>query len=102
MSEETAPRRPPHVVLYTRPGCHLCEEAERRITAARCRDLYTYEKVNIDQDPDLTRRYGWEIPVITINGTVAFKYELTAEEFEQAVKAERERGRGEKEERLKG
>jgi hypothetical protein len=93
MSEKSASRRPPHVVFYTRPGCHLCEEAEREIAAARCQGFYTFEKVNIDTDPDLIRRYGWDIPVITINGTVAFKHKLTPAGFKQALEAEGEKGK---------
>ncbi|HEX6623824.1 MAG TPA: glutaredoxin family protein [Pyrinomonadaceae bacterium] len=94
MSEKNASRRPPHVVFYTRPGCHLCEEAEREIAAARCHGLYTFEKVNIDADPDLVRRHGWEIPVVVIDGTVAFKHRLTAEDFRRAVTAEAEGEKG--------
>jgi hypothetical protein len=97
MSEKKASRRPPHVVFYTRPGCHLCEEAEREIDAAGCQGFYTFEKVNIDTDPDLVRRYGWDIPVITINGTAAFKHQLSSAEFKQALETE-----GEKWERLRG
>jgi glutaredoxin len=70
-----------HVLLYTRPGCHLCEEARAEILAAGCADDYVLEEINIDDDPALVERYGWEIPVITINGTKAFKYRLTAAEF---------------------
>ena len=77
----------PHVVFYTRPGCHLCEEAEREIEAARCRPLYTFEKINVETDPDLTRRYGYDIPVVTVDGTVAFKHRLAADDFKRAVKS---------------
>lgn len=75
------------VTIYTKPGCHLCEEAKREIHAARCEGDYTLEEVNIESDPELTRRYGWEIPVVAINGTLAFKYRLTAAEFKRAVKS---------------
>lgn len=73
------------VKFYTKPGCHLCEEARREMLAARCEDAYALEEINIETDPALLRRYGWEIPVVTINGTVAFKYRLTAVEFRRAV-----------------
>ena len=89
MSEQQAPRPKPHVVFYTKPGCHLCDEAEREIDAARCRGLYTFEKVNIETDPDLARRYGWDIPVITVDGTVAFKHRLTAEQFKREIAVRR-------------
>lgn len=74
------------VILYTRPGCHLCEEAKEEMRAADCADDYTLEEVNIDDDPALKERYGWEIPVIFINGVKAFKYRLTAAEFKRKLK----------------
>ena len=75
----------PHVIFYTKPGCHLCEEARLEIARAACRDLYTYVEVDINSDPELLRRYGWDIPVVLINGTHAFKHRLDAEEFRRAI-----------------
>jgi glutaredoxin len=75
-----------HVLLYTRPGCHLCEEAKAQISAAACADEYILEEVNIADDPALTERYGWEIPVVEINGIKAFKYRLTAAEFKSKLR----------------
>jgi glutaredoxin len=73
------------VVLYTRPGCHLCTEAKQEMLAAGCADKYELQEVNINDDPALVRLYGTEIPVITINGREAFKYRLTAAEFKKAL-----------------
>ena len=78
-----APR--PHVVFYTKPGCHLCEDAKREIVNAGCTGLYTFEEINILSDPELQRRYGAEIPVVLINGVHAFKYRLTTEDFRRAI-----------------
>jgi glutaredoxin len=75
----------PHVIFYTKPGCHLCDEARQEMARAACRDLYTYEEVDINSDPELTRRYGWDIPVVLIDGAHAFKHRLTAEDFRRAV-----------------
>lgn len=73
------------VRLYTRPGCHLCEEMRREMLAAGCADEYQLEEVNIDDDPVLKQTYGLKIPVLTINGKLAFKYRLTAAEFKQRI-----------------
>ena len=78
-------RQKAHVVLYTRPGCHLCEDAKQEMLSANCADEYALEEINIDNDPALLERYRYEIPVITINGKKAFKYRLTAAEFRKAV-----------------
>lgn len=74
-----------HVVIYSRPGCHLCDEAKQAIEAAGCLDEYTLAEINIESDPDLLRRYRYDIPVITVNGVEAFKHRLTAEEFKLAI-----------------
>ena len=75
----------PHVVFYTKPGCHLCDEARAEIGKSGCAGLYTYEEVDILSDAELMRRYGWDIPVVLIDGTHAFRHRLTAEEFRRAI-----------------
>lgn len=74
------------VRLYTRPGCHLCEEAKAAMLAADCANEYQLEEINIDEDPLLQKRYGQKIPVVTINGRGAFVYHLTPAEFKQRVR----------------
>jgi glutaredoxin len=84
MTAELPPRAV--VKLYTRPGCHLCDEAKREMTAAACRDLYELEEIDVDSDPELQRRYGWDIPVVTVNGTLAFKHRLTRDDFREEIR----------------
>jgi glutaredoxin len=74
------------VILYTRPGCHLCQEAKEAMLAANCGDEYVLEEVNIETDPALKERYGGEIPVIFINNVKAFKYRLTVDEFKRKLR----------------
>ena len=74
------------VVLYTRPGCHLCDVAKREILAAGVAEEYNLVELNIDADPALAARYGWDIPVVSINGVVAFKHRLSAADFRRELK----------------
>lgn len=74
------------VTLYTRPNCHLCDEAKQAILAADCRDQFTLREINIDLDPALVRRYGFDIPVILINGIETFKHRLTSADFAHEIK----------------
>jgi glutaredoxin len=76
----------PHVTFYTKPGCHLCEEARRELRAAGIEDEYNYEEVNIELDAAAYERYQFEIPVVTVDGHKAFKYRLTAEEFKRRIR----------------
>ncbi|HVF54816.1 MAG TPA: glutaredoxin family protein [Pyrinomonadaceae bacterium] len=75
----------PHVAFYTKPGCHLCEAAKLEIERAACQGRYTFEEVNIESDAALLKQYGWEIPVVVINGTIVFKYRLTTQEFKREI-----------------
>jgi glutaredoxin len=75
------------VIIYSRPGCHLCDEAKANIRLAACPDEYTLEEINIETDPDLLRRYQYDIPVITIDGTEAFRHRLSSEDFQKRLKS---------------
>jgi glutaredoxin len=56
------------VTLYSRPGCHLCDDA-RAVIAAVCDELgEAYEEVDITTDDDLEDRYRDEIPVTLVDG----------------------------------
>ena len=56
------------VTLYSRPGCHLCEDA-RVVIERVCADLgETYEEVSIADDPELSHRFAEEIPVTFVDG----------------------------------
>ena len=74
------------VVIYSRPACHLCEEAKEAIERAGCAGEYTLSEVNIDTDPDLRERYKNDIPVITINGVEAFRHRVTSAEFKDRIR----------------
>ncbi len=59
---------PPRVVLYGKPGCHLCDDA-REIVAAVCAELgESFDEVDITTSEDLMRRFGEQIPVTFVDG----------------------------------
>jgi glutaredoxin len=58
----------PRVLLYTKPGCHLCEDAAAVISRV-CDDVgVSWREVNILDDPELSRVYAEEIPVTFVDG----------------------------------
>ncbi len=60
---------PRRATLYTRPGCHLCDEA----LAVLQRHGLAPELIDIDTDPELTRRYTDCVPVVVIDGRERFR-----------------------------
>jgi glutaredoxin len=67
------------VTLYTRVGCHLCEEAERVLHEQRAATPFRLELVDVDRDPELARRYGVRVPVVAVDGVERFEYEVPAD-----------------------
>jgi hypothetical protein len=65
------------VALYTRPGCHLCDEAREAILALRG-ELAPFElrEVDIDSDDGLHARYLERIPVVEVDGEVVCELAL--------------------------
>jgi hypothetical protein len=61
------------VVLFARPGCHLCDEARVVIEAARAEVAFVFEEVDIETDDALVRDYGLRIPVVAIDGDELFE-----------------------------
>jgi len=59
---------PARVLLYSRPGCHLCDDA-RQVIEAVCAELgERYTEVDITTSVELQREYGEQIPVTLVDG----------------------------------
>ena len=56
------------VLLYSKPGCHLCEDARAVIELVCVSMGMSFEEVDITGDPDLMHRYGEQIPVTFVDG----------------------------------
>jgi glutaredoxin len=68
-----------HVVLYSRPGCHLCDDARRVVRAVALHHPFSFEEVDIESSDGLLREYGVRIPVVTVDGAEAFEVEVDPE-----------------------
>jgi glutaredoxin len=56
------------VTLYSKPGCHLCDDA-RAVIEEVCADLgESFDEVDITGSAELMTRYGEEIPVTFVDG----------------------------------
>ena len=80
MQEVSSKRK---VIIYSRPGCHLCDEAKAAIQNAGCSDRFSLEEINIESDDDLLRKYKYDIPVVMIDGVEAFRHRVNVAEFKE-------------------
>jgi glutaredoxin len=59
--------------LYTRQGCHLCEDAWTLLQNWQRRHGFRLEAVDIDTDPALQALHGNDVPVVAVDGKVRFR-----------------------------
>jgi glutaredoxin len=79
------------ITLYTRPGCHLCEEAKAAIAPLVEEFGARLREVNIDEDRDLTDRYGWDIPVLFVGTRKVAKHRVNLEQFRRCLEEARKK-----------
>ena len=65
-----------HLVLYSRPGCGLCDRAREVLEAQRARTPFGLQEVDISGDDALELEYGVRIPVVTVDGVERFEVEV--------------------------
>lgn len=75
----------PQVIVYSRPGCHLCDEAKHAIQSAALDDRFVLEEINIESDPHLLRNYRYDIPVVTLDGVEIFRHRVNTDEFRRLI-----------------
>jgi glutaredoxin len=61
------------VLMYTRQGCHLCEQAWQALERASRRYPLTLQKVDVDTSPELVEKHGNCVPVVLVDGKVRFR-----------------------------
>jgi glutaredoxin len=66
------------VTLYTRAGCHLCDDALAVIDDVRRQRPFELRVVDIDSDPELVELYGHEVPVVFVGNGAAFRFRVDA------------------------
>ena len=71
------------LVLYGRPGCHLCDDARRVLE----RIGHPFEEVDIEADDELLVRYLERIPVIALDGDELYDFFVDEADLRERVAA---------------
>jgi len=77
------------VTVYSRHGCHLCENAVNTLEGMRKELTFTIEVIYIDGNPELEKLYGHEVPVIHINGEHHDFFKVDPERFRTSLEKHR-------------
>lgn len=65
----TAPTAAPVITVYSRPGCHLCEDALTELAPIAAEFAAEVNEINIDEHDDLLLAHLERIPVVLVDGT---------------------------------
>ena len=83
---------PIELVLYSRPGCHLCDEMKELIAQVLGDFGASLREVDVSTDPELEADYGKQIPVLLVNGKKAFKFRTTQDALRERLQKARDPG----------
>jgi len=80
------------VVLFTKPGCCLCDTVKAQLGRLRAAQTFDLREVNILEDSAAYAKFHEEIPVVFIDGRKAFKYHLDEKAFLRRLQVRPSRG----------
>jgi glutaredoxin len=78
------------VTVYSRENCHLCEVAIETLTSVAAELDFEIEKVLIDSNEELIKKYGEEVPVIHIDGKHHDIFRVNLERFRSSREIHRQ------------
>jgi glutaredoxin len=76
---------PRDVTIYSRPGCHLCEEAKTRLAPLLEEFGARLTEINIDEDAQLRALYGYDVPVIFLGTRKVAKHRVDLAQFRRLL-----------------
>lgn len=80
---------PLEITLYTRPGCHLCDEAKAALQPLLVEFGAVLREVNVDSDEALRARYGNDVPVLFLGPRKVAKHRIDPAQFRRQLEQAR-------------
>ncbi len=77
---------PRDATIYSRPGCHLCEEAKAQIAPLLKAFGARLTEINVDEDPELRARYDYDVPVIFLGARKVAKHRVDIAQFRRQLR----------------
>jgi hypothetical protein len=76
-------------VLYSREGCHLCDEMHSALAALPAAQAYPVDVLDVDADAAARVRYGHKVPVLLFAGELVCHGHLDTDEVHKALACHR-------------
>jgi len=82
------------LTLYTRGGCHLCDEMKTQLEPLLGEFSVELREVDVDTDAMLAGRFGEEVPVLLLDGRKVAKHRLDVKQLRRRLQEESTHRRG--------
>ena len=79
------------ITIYSRQGCHLCNDAQKTLESMREELNFEIEVIDIDKDAELIKLYSDQVPVIHIDGIHHDFYRVDPLRFKSSLETHRQR-----------
>ena len=73
------------VTIYSRPGCHLCDDMKAIVQRVASTIPLALEEIDISTDSELEQLYGLEIPVLFVAGKKVAKYRVSESDLRRIL-----------------
>ena len=73
------------VTVYSKPGCHLCEQTAALLNDLRAEFQLAITEINIESDPGLHKKYFDQIPVLVVDDRVMLAAPIHVEDVRAAL-----------------
>lgn len=80
------------LTLYTKPGCHLCEELRRLLDDIQPDVRFALEEIDITRDPALFARYRHDIPVLLAGADEIGRGRISERDLLRLIKRQQAKG----------
>jgi len=77
------------VEVYGKRECHLCEEVKAKLRKVQREIPFDLREIDIESTPDLYETYKERIPLVFINGRLAFKFRVDEKTFRRRLAREK-------------
>ncbi len=77
----SSPTAPLALVLYSRVGCHLCDQTQQALEQLQEPCGFCLQVLDVDEDPELEQRHGWFVPVLMYQDQEIFHYQMDQEKL---------------------
>lgn len=75
------------LTLYTRAGCQLCEDMEADVNALIAGTGHPLQSLDVDADPALKARFGWDVPLLFDGDTEICRHQLNLPALQEWLRA---------------